>query len=38
MARKLVTRLPDPSVNIHHQPDDQPITIKREPRSENQHP
>jgi hypothetical protein len=34
MARGLITRLPDPSLDIDDDPDDQPVRIKGEPLSE----
>ncbi len=34
MAAGLITRLPDPSLDIDDDPDDQPVTIKGEPLSE----
>jgi hypothetical protein len=34
MARGLITRLPDPSLDIDDDPDDQPVPIKGEPLSE----
>jgi hypothetical protein len=34
MARGLITRLPDPGLDIDDDPDDQPVPIKGEPLSE----
>jgi hypothetical protein len=34
MARGLITRLPDPSLDIDDDPDDQPVAIEGEPLSE----